>query len=389
MTLLPLACLLALCPLPQNEGAPPAMLVRAKTIVAAPGVELTDSQILLRGGKVVAVGDAVPADVAQDVLRVDLGNAVVVPGFVVPHAYLARGEDLAETADAYTPELHAIDAYDPFGEQAQRMLSGGVTTAVVAPRSANTFAGVGGAVKTGPAGGQVVREQCFSKLALVPESLDQQRFPTSRMGAMNLIRTAFESAASPTASVTADRQVLRAVTSGALPLVVHARTHDEICCALDLVDPARQGPLAGTATRLILIGGQAAGKCLRRIGALNVAVWLEPLQPGLDDEVLELPAMLAGQRIRFAFTADSAAELRLSAALAVRHGLAASAALAAMTQVPAALLGIDDRTGTLLQGKDADLVAFTGNPLDLTARILAVCIGGRPVVANSPFPARN
>jgi len=385
---LAVACAVALCQTPRPENAPPAMLIAAKTIRVAPGVVLTDSHILLRGGKVAAVGEAVPATVGDDVVRVDLGDAVVVPGFVVPHAYLARAEDLAETADAYTPELRAVEAYDPFGEEVKHMLEGGVTTAAVAPRSANTFAGLAGAVKTVPAGA-VLRDQCFLKVALVPESLDQQRFPTSRMGALSLVRAAFTAAAAPTAALTADRQVLRDATAGVLPLCVHAKTHDEITCALDLIDPARDGVLAGGAARLVLLGADAAGKSLERLAALGVAVLLEPLQPGLDEEVLALPSRLAGRKIRFAFSADSPAALRLSAALAVRHGLAREAAFAAITQIPAQMLGVDDRVGTLLQGKDADLTVFTRDPIDLGARVVAVCVGGRPAVAHAPFPVGN
>ncbi|MEZ5964616.1 MAG: amidohydrolase family protein [Planctomycetota bacterium] len=388
MTMLSAVCLLALCPMPQGEAAPQAMLVKAKTIVVAAGERLEDGHILLRGGKVAAVGATVPAELGPDVVRVDLGDAVIVPGFVVPHAYLGRDEDLAETADAYTPDLRAVDGYDPFGDEARHMLQGGVTTAVVAPRSTNTLAGIGGAVKT-TAGGGAVREQCYLKVALVPESLDQQRFPTSRMGAMSLLRAAFDSANSPTAALTTDRQALRDVTGGGLPMLVHARTRDEICCALDLIDPGREGVLAGTAARVVLLGADEASKCLDRLVALRVAVWLEPLRPGADEDVLSLPARLAGRRVPFAFAANSAAELRLSAALAVRHGLDPHAALVAMTQAPATMLGIDDRVGSLQQGKDADLVAFTGDPVDLGARIVAVCVGGKPVVAPSPLPSRD
>lgn len=369
----------------QVQGPPQPLLLRAKTIVISPDEQLADGRILLRGGKVAAVGTAIPAELGADVVQLDLGDVTVVPGLVVPHAHLAPPADLAETADAYTPELRAVEAYDPFGDEVRDMLAGGVTTAAAAPRSANTFAGLGGVVKTGPAGGAILREQAYAKVALVPESLDQQRFPTSRMGALELVRTAFAAANSNTVSSTADRQVLRDVLSGGLPLVVHARTRDEIECALDLVDPARDGVLSAGQPRLVLVGAREAHECLDRLAAANASVWLEPLRPGLEDDELALPGRLAGRGIPLAFAADSPAELRLSVALAVRHGLPRKTALAALTQSPAALLGVDDRVGTLQQGRDADLVVFTGDPIDLAARVVAVCIAGRPVVAGSLF----
>jgi imidazolonepropionase-like amidohydrolase len=364
-----------------------ALLVVAKTIVVAPDLVLSNGRILLRGGKVAAVGEAVPAELGSDVHRIDLGDAVIVPGFVVPHAYLGAERDLAETADAFTPDLRAIEAYDPFAKNVARMLAGGVTTAAIAPRSANTFAGLAGAAKTGPEGGSVLQEQCYLKLALVPESLDQQRFPTSRMGALDLVRAAFRAAADPLAAVTPEKQTLRDVLSGAVPLLAHARTHDEITCALDLLDAQRGGVLAGAQVRVLLFGATQAHQSMARLVAQRAGVIVEPGQRGNDDEGLRLPVLLARNQVRFGFAANSPQELRLAAALAVRHGLPRTDALAALTAWPAELLGLHDRVGSLRQGRDADLLAFDGDPIDLTSRLLAVCVAGQLVAANPRLPA--
>ena len=57
------------------------------------------------------------------------------------------------------------------------------------------------------------------------------------------------------------------------------------------------------------------------------------------------------------------------ARFAVRYGLPADAALAAITATPAKLLGVADRVGAIAAGKDADLVALTGDPFDLTTTV--------------------
>ncbi len=64
------------------------------------------------------------------------------------------------------------------------------------------------------------------------------------------------------------------------------------------------------------------------------------------------------------------------ARFAVRHGLPAEAALAAITKAPAAILGVADRVGTLEAGKDADLVVLTGDPLNFTTTVRFTVIGG-------------
>ncbi len=356
-----------------------ALLIEARTIVVSPEVTLTDAAVLVRGGRVAAVGAEVPKDLGPDVQRERFEGATVVPGFVVAHGHAGAERDLAETVDSYTPDLRATDAFDPFGKGIRRLADGAVTTLGLAPRSVNTFAGLAGAVKTGPREGAILQEVCYLKTAIVPEALDQERFPTSRMGALDLIRTAFKAAEDPLREMTVDRQVLRDVLAGSYPLVLHANSHDEITCALDLLDPARGGVLAGTQTRLVLLGGLAASKSLDRLAALKVTVVLEPLTLRSERDQLETPGKLAGRGIRFAFTAPSAREVRLSAALAVRHGTSRRAALAALTATPAEVLGLADRVGTLAQGRDADCAVFSGDPLDLGSRLLAVFVAGQRV----------
>ncbi|MCK5944616.1 MAG: amidohydrolase family protein, partial [Planctomycetes bacterium] len=72
-------------------------------------------------------------------------------------------------------------------------------------------------------------------------------------------------------------------------------------------------------------------------------------------------------------------QLRLSAALAVRHGLGREAALAALTRTPATLLGKQAVVGSLRQGCSADFVVFDGDLLDLASRHVATWIDGARV----------
>lgn len=67
------------------------------------------------------------------------------------------------------------------------------------------------------------------------------------------------------------------------------------------------------------------------------------------------------------------------ARFATRLGVSPDRALALVTSEPARLLGLDDRVGTLETGKDADLVAFTGAPLDMTSAVLLVMVDGETV----------
>jgi imidazolonepropionase-like amidohydrolase len=61
---------------------------------------------------------------------------------------------------------------------------------------------------------------------------------------------------------------------------------------------------------------------------------------------------------------------------AVRGGLEADDALAAITAEPARILGIDDRVGSVEVGKDADIVLYDGDPFSYATRIVAVLVDG-------------
>ncbi len=72
--------------------------------------------------------------------------------------------------------------------------------------------------------------------------------------------------------------------------------------------------------------------------------------------------------------------LPMHAAMAVRYGMDPQEALKALTLYPAQMFGLADRIGSLKRGKDADLVVFNGNPLEMTSRVQLVVINGKVVV---------
>jgi imidazolonepropionase-like amidohydrolase len=72
-------------------------------------------------------------------------------------------------------------------------------------------------------------------------------------------------------------------------------------------------------------------------------------------------------------------DLLVGAALAVREGLPRDQALAALTTVPAEFFGVAKKLGTIRPGADADLVAWSGDPLTLTACVELVLVDGEIV----------
>jgi imidazolonepropionase-like amidohydrolase len=382
------------------------LLVRAPRIVLEPGAVLTGQALLIRDGRIAQVGAEIPPEAIAAARVVEFGEHTIVPGFVDPHTHLGLGDDLAERSSAVTPELRAGDAFDPFDEDLARKARAGITAAALAPLSANTFAGRAGVVRTG-AIGALQPQDAYLKIALVAESLDQERFPTSLMGATDLIRRSFAAARAAGDDSDASAAALRDALAGGMRTMFHARTHAEITAALDLSEELAIAP--------ILLGADEAARSLERLRALRASVVLAPLTPSSREPLLALPALLEAAGVPISFTTVPAMEiaaqrqaaqrpgrrggrgrseapaentpapvppigraqgLRVSAALAVRYGLSREGALGALTRVPAAQCGLAPARGTLRRGAHADFLVFAGDPLDLTSRLEAVYIGG-------------
>ena len=110
------------------------VLVRAGKIVVAhgsggqAGTVLTDSALLIRDGKIAYVGNDIPAEARQKARVVDYGDATISPGFVLAATTMGRDADLAESAFAFTPDLRAADAFDPWQDELEQLAPACVTS---------------------------------------------------------------------------------------------------------------------------------------------------------------------------------------------------------------------------------------------------------------------
>jgi hypothetical protein len=145
--------------------------------------------------------------------------------------------------------------------------------------------------------------------------------------------------------------------------------------------------------RLAIAGGAEAWKLAPQLAAAGVPVFVDPLQnlPDSFDRIgstLENAARLhaAGVRVSFAQAGDNshnARKVRQLAGNAVANGLPWDAGLAGLTQVPAQVLGIGDQVGSIAPGQRADLVLWTGDPLEVSSVALQVWLDGRAVPMHS------
>jgi imidazolonepropionase-like amidohydrolase len=317
----------------------------------------------------------------------------------------------AEQSSEVTPHRLVLDSVNLLARDFERLMRSGVTTVYLSPDSAGVIGSRGAIVKTaGPLDQRIVRRADAVKASLGSDPINRGRSnylppqygpapsfhtrrPTTRMGVDWVFRKAFYDAQRarqglslhgadmpPDAAV----PVLQDVLDGRVPLRIQARMQHDIFSALRLAEEFKLTFTLEEATE--------AYRCLPQLRAAGVPVIFGPLYAAPSgfrartDEVgrprLNTPAQLAEAGIEFALTAQELRDeesLVRQAMFAARSGLAPDAALRAITATPARLLGLAEQVGELVPGRAADLVVWSGEPLDATSRPLLVMIGGRVV----------
>lgn len=221
---------------------------------------------------------------------------------------------------------------------------------------------------------------------------DQKKLPSTRLGVAAVIRDAFGKAEGYKAKRAAaqgkkepfDRdptcEILVRVLDGEIPWCPHVHRADDIATAIRLAEEFGY--------RLVINHGTEGYLVADLIAAKNIPVIIGPLLTNrskveLRQRSLRNPGRLARAGVQIAITTDHPVVpihfLVHQATLAVKEGLDRDEAIRSLTINPAQMLGLDDRGGSLTAGLDADVVIWSGDPLDVMSRALQVYIGGREV----------
>jgi hypothetical protein len=176
-----------------------------------------------------------------------------------------------------------------------------------------------------------------------------------------------------------DLEALGDALSGKIPVVFGVDRASDILAVLGL---SKEFDL-----RPIIAGGAEAWKVAARLAEAKVPVIVNPIEPGptsfdalgtRDDNAALLHAAGVPVVLTTGDTHNSR-KLRQLAGNAVRAGLPHEAAISAITRAPAEALGLGAKYGTITAGKVANLVVWSGDPLEISTRPLAVVIRGKRV----------
>ncbi len=362
-----------------------ATLYKASKVYTMAGEPLSPGEVLVVDGKIKAVGENV--DLAGLTAEtVDLGeNSVLMPGLVDAYSQTplsSTGVD--EITSEVTLDFRAIHSVDWDKNALKRQLNLGTTTVNACPGTQNVLGGTAAIVKTmNPMNGsESVLVDDGAMLAAMCNDPASRNFsrsrpdtiyvrqPTNRMGVVWILRNTFSKA-----TRSADKnayQKLKETIANERQLMFVSRMSFDIDTVGTLADEFGFQP--------VIVGGEEAYKVKEQLVERKYPLVLTYNNPGTTRgaEGSELcwnhPGVLAEAGLTFAIAGDNLLE---KARFARRFGLDADIALASITSIPAEIIGVSDRVGKIAAGYDADLIALSGEPLELTTSIRWVMVNGK------------
>lgn len=376
--------------------------VIGKTVHTMAGPAIENGVVVMRDGKIAAVGKA-------DAVQVPAGFRVIRAEVVTPGLFDARStvgfsgifnhphdQDQLERSAPLQPDLRAIDAYNAQEKLVEWVRGFGITTLHTGHAPGELISGQTTIVKTW---GKTIEDAVLVETATVAATLspwaqksDKGKSPGTRGKMMAMLRGELVKAQdylrkleTAEADKKPDRnlamETLGRVLKREIPLMVTANRAQDIASTLRL---AREFDL-----RVILDSASESYLLLDEIKAAGVPVILHaPMVRAygeMENMSFETAAKLRGAGIPFALQSGyesyvpKTRVVLLEAAIAAANGLTFDQALATITIEPARIFGVDQRLGSLEVGKDADLALFDGDPFEYTSHCTGTIINGQLV----------
>src|SRR5690554_2142376 len=370
------------------------------TIYTMAGEKIVNGVVLIKDDKIETVGLQSEIEIPADYKIVK--GKVVTPGLIDAHSVVglsgiynyAHDQDQLEKSDAIQPELRAFDAYNMREKLVEFVRSLGVTTLHTGHGPGALASGQTMIVKTH---GETLKDVIIDSVAAVAFTLGSNvsrnfKEPGTRSKGVAMLREEFIKAIEynkKLENAEEDKkpgrdlklEALSKVLSGEIPAMFTVQRAPEIMTALRL--------LKEFGFKLILDGGAESYLLIDEIKAAGVPVILHPSMVRNYGETknvsLETAAALYKEGIQFALQSGyegyvpKTRIVLFEAAVANANGLPFEDALASITIDAAEILGVDERIGSIEEGKDADIVLFDGNPFEYTSHVCVVIINGEIV----------
>lgn len=381
---------------PEAPAQQQAQVFQGARIIPIAGEVIPNGTLVVHEGEIVAVGAQGSVRVPSGAQVHDVSGKVIMPGLVDTHSHIGEGDGGDGSASLH-PDVRILDAIDPNSDSFYKALAGGITSVNVMPGSGHLMSGrtvylklresdtiegmlfvddpmtqVAGGLKmangTNPLGGNGPGTRAKSAAMVRELFIQAQEYKRKK-----------EQAESPEDMPTRDlgMETLVEVLNGERIVHNHTHRHDDILTAIRLSEEFGY--------RLVLQHVSEAWKVADEIAEAGVPASIITLDsPGGKMEAVDISydngAALEEAGVLTAYhTDDGITDSRLflrSAAFGVRAGMSREKALEAMTIAGAKMMDIAGRTGTLEEGKDADFIVLSGDPLSVYTHVEQTWVEG-------------
>ena len=383
------------------------ILIKNANLISMEDINYEVCDILIKDGKIQGIGKFNKKDY-KGYKVIDAKRRYVTPGLVDPHCHVGMmestigwaGSDVNEITNPITPELRAIDGIKPHDECFKEALESGVTTVCTGPGSANIIGGTFCALKTK---GKTVDEMILVKELSMKMALGEnpkrcygnaKTSPSTRMASAALMRewltkakkyhekkvqyqkdlSEGKDAKEPEFNMKLES--LSRVFEG-LPVKIHAHQADDIATAMRIAKEFNLDMTVEHCTEGYLIADV--------LKANNQTVIIGPTLGNKSKYELKEKSFVSGKvlhenGVNFAIMTDHPVieqkHTLIQVALFVKEGLPELEGLKAVTINAAKACHIDDRVGSIKEGKDADIVIWSKHPLDIMNKADVVILNG-------------
>lgn len=369
------------------------ILIRQGTVHDGLGQVLENTDVLVDGGQIVKIGTALDSAGAE---VVEAAGKCVMPGWIDPlsgwgtAAGRGQARDNDETSDPITPQLEAYYAFDPESVMYQQLWGYGITAVGVAPSNNNVLGGTLSVFKTWGTRAETmcVRENCAMK-----GSADDQvkavygarnAAPMTKMGIFSALRDMLRLCASEKEDDQKNPKVkaMKPVLEGSMPLIMSCNTRAEMDGVLKVMSSTKAHVVLSNVYQLDeslktrdcdLILGDLTDGFNRFNGSVNFKALFELMKSGRKVALSAFgDAVSPGREILMWNAQRILAEARRTHA-----DITSEDVLKMLTSIPAEMLQAAGRIGSLQEGRDADIIVWSQNPLEtFQARPETVMISG-------------
>lgn len=404
-------------------GADDKYAIKAGKVLTMDGESIENGVIVMEGGRITAIGPADTVKIPWDAAVLDAPDLTAAPGFVEALTY--SGMDRANENVEVAPFLKISDSIDPVAFYFEDSLRAGVTTLNVQQGPSCVVGGMGMVVQ--PFGltveEMVVRPDSGIVMSAAPKSGKsratqaqalRKAFTDLRRHLEQLVQEkkdgndqARREALYQGRDLSGERGRGRAMTGAAwtvegLELVPRGEIDEKMEPLLDIVEGsvdvyfycgtpvdvhqalavARDNGFLGRTT---LVLDDSCWKAADLIAEAGVSVVLDSTlvrterdPKTAEEEDVFVPGVFAEKGITFALRSrnQSNESMWFQVATCIAHGMSHADAMAAATTVPASMLGLEGRVGSLKNGADGDVVLYSGDPLSLTSFVEYVVLDG-------------